>query len=225
MHEGHRERLRNRYLKEGFDNFELHNVLELLLFYGVPRKDTNELAHNLIKHFGSFSEVLDAPVHELEKIDGLPHNAAVMLSMLPSVFRLYLNDKTGGKKISGIDDIREFIFNQFVGLTEERVIFVCIDNAMRMISSDTVASGSVNSANVNMRTLVDLAIRHNAVAVIIAHNHPRGVSLPSREDLKTTEKVNMVMHSIGVRLIDHVICSPSDYSALAEAEQFDYLFM
>lgn len=224
MHEGHRDRMRNRYIKEGIDAFEPHNVLEMLLFYCIPRKDTNELAHALIKRFGSLTEVLDAPVHELERTEGLSRNAAVFLSMIPDVCRYYMKEKKSAQKVCGKQEIERYIVERFIGLSEEHVILACIDNAMRLTSCDIVCEGSVNSAAVSIRAIVDLALRHNAVAVILAHNHPRGLPLPSREDIVTTQRVHDALETLSIRLLDHIICTPTDHTSLADTTKFDYLF-
>lgn len=224
IHDGHRDRLRKKYVKNGLENLEPHEILELLLFYAIPRRDTNPIAHALIKRFGSLSEVFNAPVHKLEEVDDVTHNAAVLISMIPQLSRVYLTEQKRNREIAGKDMLNEYIVNQFIGLNEEHVLFVCVDNRMQLISADVVSKGSVNAAGVNMRTMVDLALRHNAVAVILAHNHPRGVALPSREDLVTTQLVHDALATINVHLIDHIICSPDDHISLADTERFDYLF-
>ena len=93
VHDGHRERLRKRFLKEGLDNFQPHEILELILFYSIPRRNTSELAHNLINHFGSFSAVLDAPVEALTQVNGISTQSAVLISMLSQVLRRYNKEK------------------------------------------------------------------------------------------------------------------------------------
>lgn len=223
-HEGHRERLRGRYEKEGLSKFEPHNVLELALFYAVPRKDTNELAHDLIARFGSFSEVLDAPVHELEQVKGIGHNTAVFISLLRDLQRYYQNDKVNSKKIAGHDQITDYVFARLSCLTEEHVMLVCVDNKMNMICADIICEGSVNSTALSTRAVINCALRHNAVAVILAHNHPRGYALPSREDLQTTKVIKDALATISVALIDHIICTPTEKASLASSEQLEYLF-
>lgn len=223
-HEGHRNRLRARYEKEGLSKFEPHNALELALFYAVPRKDTNELAHDLIEHFGSFSEVLDAPIHELEKVKGIGHNTAVFISLMRDMQRYYQVQKATAHKAVGHDEIADYVFNTLSILTEEHVMLVCVDNKMRMICADILCEGSVNSAALSTRAVVNCALRHNAVAVILAHNHPRGYALPSRDDLQTTKIIRDALATISVALIDHIICSPTDKVSLASSEQLEYLF-
>lgn len=224
VHQGHRERLRERYLQQGLDTFAPHNVLELMLFYALPRRDTNEIAHSLMDRFGSFSEVLDAPLEELEDVDGMGRGAAVFLKMIPDIQRYYMNDKTSDEKVRGEEEICEYVFNRLTAMTEEHVLLVCVDNTLKMISADIVCKGSVNSSGVNMRGIVNLALRHNAVAAYIAHNHPRGYALPSQEDLTTTKHIHDALETINVRLLDHIICNSTDYCTLAKYPDFAYLF-
>ncbi len=223
-HDGHRERLKNRFEKEGLRKFEPHNVLEMALFYVIPRKDTNEIAHDLIDRFGSFSEVLDAPVYELEKVNGIGHNAAVFISFLKEIHSYYQDDKVNGGEYYGREEISEYIFARLSCLTEEHVMVVCVDNTMKMICADIICKGSVNSTAFSIREIVNCALRHNAVAIILAHNHPRGYPLPSRDDLDTTKAVRDALASVSVALLDHIICSPKEKSSLASVEQLHYLF-
>ena len=224
IHGGHRERLRERYLSQGLDTFAPHNVLELMLFYALPRRDTNVIAHRLLEEFGSFSEVLDASVEELESVEGMGRGAAVFLKMIPDIQRYYVNDKQRDDKVRGEDEIFDYIYDRLSMLNEEQVMFVCVDNTMKMISADIVNKGSVNSSAVNIRSIMNLALKHNAVAGVIAHNHPRGLALPSQEDLLTTKRVSDALSTINVRLLDHVICNATDYCTLAKYKDFKQYF-
>ncbi len=223
-HDGHRQRLRARFLKEGLDNFEPHNILELLLFYSVPRKDTNELAHRLIETFGSLSEVLNAQPADLMKVPGVSENSAVLMSMMPQLFRAYTNDAARLGRISGRAAIEEYITGRLSGSNIEKVLLVSLDNRFRLIAGDIVGEGSVNFSYVDKRKIIELVLRHNAVAVMIAHNHPRGYALPSEGDIATTSELASMLSAIGVRLIDHIITCPDDYVSLAQSREFCTLF-
>ncbi|MBQ3500307.1 MAG: hypothetical protein IJA70_02625, partial [Oscillospiraceae bacterium] len=128
-HDGHRKRLKARFMKTGLDDFEPHNILELLLFYSVPRKDTNPLAHRLVNRFGSLSGVFDAGPEELMKVDGITENTAVLISMIPQLARKYLEDKSDAvNAISGFDDIGTYLMPKFVGRTVETIMLAALDN-------------------------------------------------------------------------------------------------
>ena len=223
-HDGHRDRLRDRFLKEGLANFESHNILELLLFYSVPRMDTNELAHRLIEHFGSLSEVLNASPDVLMEVPGVGKNTAVLLSMMPQLFSAYTDDMVNSHKIKGREAVEKYIVGRFCGTSSEKVLLVCLDNRFRMLSCDTVGEGSVNFSVIDRRKIVENVLRHNATAAMIAHNHPRGYALPSQEDVVTTSEISKMLEGIGVRLIDHIIACPDDYISLAQSRQFCSLF-
>lgn len=224
MHEGHRDRLKDRFIREGLESFEPHNVLELLLFYSDPRKDTNELAHKLIDRFGSLSEVLNASVKELMKVDGVGKHTAVLLSMMPQLFRVYAEDQAeyGGMATHG--QIGEYICSKFTGETVEKVLIVCMDNRFRVLGTECIAEGCVDYAAINVRLMMDTVIRYNATAAIIAHNHPRGFAFPSKEDEETTLKVKQALEIVGVRLIDHIIVSADDYVSMVCSERYRDIF-
>ena len=139
LHTNHRERLRDRFLKDGLDSFEPHNVLELLLFYAQPRGDMNPLAHRLIDTFGSLSGVLDAAIEDLCSIKGMGKNTAVFLKMIPQLCRYYLDDKyQNGFIIDSTQKAGEFLLPKFVGRTNEVVYLVCLDNKGKVIHTTQV---------------------------------------------------------------------------------------
>jgi len=224
MHEGHRERLKARFIKEGLAGFEPHQVLELLLFYANPRSDTNVTAHRLIERFGCLSEVMNAPVSELRKVEGIGEHSAVLLHMLPGLFRMYADDCANYEGIATHDKLGEFIKNKFLGEQAERILLVLLDNRFRVLGAEFISQGTVNSATVDMKRLMDLCIRYNATAAILAHNHPRGFALPSLEDVSTTVTVKEALELVRVRLVDHLVVAGGDYVSMASSEKFSELF-
>lgn len=223
-HEGHRERLRTLFEKGDIDSFSDHNILELALFYILPRKDTNVIAHDLMNKFGSFSEVLDAPVERLQEVKNVGRTTALFIKLIKEMHRHYQNDRMKKKDICGHEAMVEYAYTMLSNLTEEHVLLISVDNKMRMIHADMLCEGSVNSAALSTRAVINSALIHNAVGVILAHNHPRGYALPSREDLQTTKIINDALKTISVKLIDHVICTPTEKNSLASCEQLEYLF-
>ncbi|MBR3953621.1 MAG: DNA repair protein RadC [Oscillospiraceae bacterium] len=215
-HDGHRLRLKHRFLKSGLDDFEPHNVLELILFYSVPRKDTNPLAHRLINRFGRLSAVLEAKPEDLMKVDGVTENTAVLLSMLPQIARKYLEDKTDvSDLVSGIDDIGIYLMPKFVGRTVETMMLAAIDNKGKVISCSIISEGESTRASVSKRKIMEEAIRVGAEKVVLAHNHPLGFAVPSDEDIEMTEKVYALLKTVGIELLDHIIFAHDDFVSLA----------
>lgn len=215
-HDGHRKRLKARFAKSGLDDFEPHNVLELLLFYSVPRKDTNPIAHRLINRFGSLSGVFDAKPEDLVKVDGITENTAVLISMIPQIARKYLEDKADAVgAVSGFMDIGSYLMPKFVGRTVETVMLAALDNKNKIISCNIIAEGENDRANLSKRRVMEEAIRVDATRVILAHNHPRGFAMPSKEDIFLTEEIYSLLRSVGIELVDHFVFAEDDFVSLA----------
>lgn len=216
LHEGHRKRMKERFIKSGLDDFAPHNILELLLFYSIPRGDTNPVAHRLIDTFGSLSGVFDATPEELAKVDGVGENSAILISMIPQIARKYLEDKADTANIvGGCSDIGAFLLPKFVGRTNEALMMVSIDNKNKIISCSVVAEGTVDSAKVSRRKIMEEAIKVKATRVILAHNHPCGVAVPSSEDVVMTKEIGRLFAQVGIELVDHIIVANDDYVSMA----------
>lgn len=218
-HQGHRERLRRRYETEGIDGFEMHNVLELLLFYTIPRKDTNEIAHRLEEKFGSLSAVLEAPEEELQKVEGIGPQAASFLHFIPQICRKYMQDisKPQGECIHSSEEAGRYLSARFIGVQEEIVVLLLVSATGKIRFCDTIARGGFHSAEVDIRKLLSLGMKFKSSSAILAHNHPSGVALPSQDDLETTGAICKALESVGVHLIDHIIVAEGDYVSLADS--------
>ena len=222
VHEGHRGRLKKRFLEHGFDGFEDHNILELLLFYALPRSDTNVLAHELLNEFKSLSAVFDAPVEELCKIKGISEHSATLIKLIPALLSVYYTDKTKETKIvSSTNAAGEFFVPRFYGKKNEEVHILLLDDKKKVIKSAKLFEGTVNSAPVTVKKIVAEAVNSNATGVILAHNHPGGVALPSRSDIKVTEKIYKALELINVQLCDHIIVADGDFVSLADSGEFE----
>lgn len=217
LHDGHRQRLIQRFLEEDLDSFEPHNVLELLLFYAIPRKDTNELAHVLMDTFGGLKGVLDAPYEELLRVSGIGPNAAALLKLVPSLSRIYYSSDERSVMLDTSEKSGEYFLPYFIGQTEEVVRLACLDAGGKVISNQILHRGSVNAAEVNIRKIVNIALRNNAMGVILAHNHPGGLPLPSEEDVATTKSIREALIPMGVLLMDHIIVAGQDYVSMARS--------
>lgn len=218
IHDGHRLRLKSLYRKEGLDSFEQVNVLELLLFYCVQRKDTNALAHRLLDHFGSLSEVLDASPQELEKIEGVGEHVATFLSMIPDVSRYYLVNRAGkGTVAKTPDSCGALLSDYFVGQNHEVVYMLCLDAKCKVLCCRLVGKGSVNSASISVRTVVEIALGANATSVVLAHNHPSGLAIPSADDIQTTIRMARALEAVEISLADHIVFSDDEYVSMLQS--------
>ena len=166
IHEGHRQRLKDRFLREGLDNFDELYVLELLLYYCIPRKDTNPIAHALLDTFGSLTGVLEATVEELERIPGISHNAATFLNLVHQTGRYYQVKRVQtGDILRTIDQCGNYMVPHFYGRENETVFLLCLDAKCKVLGCKLVGEGSVNSANIPIRRVVETALNTNATTV------------------------------------------------------------
>ena len=221
IHKDHRARMKARFAKEGLDAFDEHQVLELLLFYCIPRRDTNEIAHNLINRFGSLSAVLDAPQKELAKVEGMGENSALFLCLLKDLRRYYkinLNDTEDS--LTNIKQCGDYLLSYYQGKKIETVYLLCLDAKCKVISCRELEEGNVNSANISIRKIVDVALTENATSVVLAHNHPSGIALPSAEDIATTQKVAQALRLVDVVLIDHIVVADGDYVSMVHSGMY-----
>ena len=215
-HSGHRKRMRDRFLRDGMDSLQDHEVLELLLFYAIARQDTNELAHRLINRFGSLSGVFDAPVEELKRVEGVGGTTAVFIKTYPEVFRRYTMDKKKKvRRLYSYEDVADYAKSYLIGRRREGILVVLLNANSQILFSDIVYEGSVNAAEIYFRDLIRLASSYDAVGVILAHNHPSGDCLPSREDIITTRMAAEALGKIDVTLVDHVIVAGDDCVSMA----------
>ena len=218
IHDGHRQRLKERFLREGLDNFDELHVLELLLFYCVPRADTNPLAHRLLNSFGSLPAVLDASAEELEKIEGIGKNISTFFALITQVGRYYqVRRSEPGEILQTIDQCGQFLVPYFFGRENETVFMQCLDAKCKVLCCKKVGEGSVNSANVPVRRVVEMALASNATTVILAHNHPSGLAIPSADDIQTTHKVATALEAIDIFLADHIVVSRDDFVSIVQS--------
>jgi DNA repair protein RadC len=217
LHSGHRKRLRKRFLTEGMDGFEDHVVLELLLFYALPRVDTNPVAHKLLKRFGSLSAVFDASFEELCEVDGIGESAATLIMMLPAAARRYQCDKTN--KTSALDTIEKiggFMLPYFIGRNGETVMGLFLDKKRRLLKVQKLAEGGPAQTTLDIRRIIESALNTKSTSVVIAHNHARGDVVASAQDIKMTKQVSQALEQISVDLVDHIIVSGNEFYSLRE---------
>lgn len=220
MHEGHRARVKKRFLEEGLDSFSDIQALELLLFYVIPRSDTNPIAHALLEHFGSLSQVLEADVEELQKVKGVGESAAVFLTLIPQIGRFYLVDRTKQATIlPTLDSCAQYLLPRFFGRKTETVFLLCLDAKCKLLCCREVGQGGANSTGISIRKIVETAIGVNASTVVLAHNHPSGLAVPSAEDIQTTRQIAQALRAVDIALADHIIVADDDYVSIAMSDE------
>jgi len=217
IHKGHRQRMKDRFREEGLDNFSEVQVLELLLFYCIPQKDTNPIAHELLNHFGSLSQVLEAPVEELIKVSGIGENAALLLKLVTDVGRYYLVSRSQQLTIlPTLNACAEYLVPRFFGRRVETIFLLCLDAKCKVLCCKEVGEGSVNSAGISIRKIVELALGVNATSVVLAHNHPSGLAIPSDEDVHTTRRLAAALRAVDIHLADHIIVADDDHVSMVQ---------
>lgn len=209
MHEGHRERLRAEYLQHGGDGLPDHRFLELLLYYAIPRRDTNELAHRLLQRFGSLEAVLFADTSQLQSVDGIGEGAAVFLNMQGSMARRLsqqrLEDAHGRTQLITPLAAAQLGIARLGRRAYENVELVCL-NAKRYVEHIVpLHTGVVAESQIYPRQVVEIALLRRAHGVLLYHNHPSGNPSPSADDKEVTEAVRAALGSVDIPLIDHVI--------------------
>ncbi len=226
VHDGHRKRLREELVKNNFpDTVPDHKILELLLFYAVPRKDTNEIAHNLINAFGSFSGVFNADYEDLVKVPGVGENAATLIKMILPVARRYANGTKKGITFNNRKEIAEFLIGQYFGDRKEKFIMLSLDNKLKLICVDVLSTGGIHSVNFEVRDVLAAAMRSHASLVVLAHNHPEGFARASVDDKKATINVNNALSSIDIKLLEHVVIANDDYELMSQNPDLKFIFV
>lgn len=205
-HGGHRQRLRQSYVRGGAAALHEHNLLELLLTYAIPRRDVNPLAHELIAKYGSLARVLAAPVEELMAFPGVGESAAVLVSLAGALKSLPPARSAGRAAISTPEEAARYCATLFRdGGKYETTYCVSLDKRRRVLHCDLVSAGTLCENVIYPRLVVEFALRHGANSVILAHNHPSGNPAPSRADIASTKAVCEALSGIGITLHDHII--------------------
>ena len=215
--EGHRQRVKDRFRGEGLDNFDEVHVLELLLFYVVARKDTKPVARALLDHFGSLAQVLEATYEELEKVEGVGPSVSTFLKLIPEAGRYYLVQRGKERYMNDPQSFGEYLIEHFCGRRNETVYLLCLDSKYKMICCRKLGEGSVNSAGISVRQIVEIALSVNASAVVLAHNHPSGIAVPSGEDVAATRRLARALYAVDVILADHIVVADRDYISMVQS--------
>lgn len=224
VHDGHRERMRLRFRETGsFDGFSEHEIIEMLLFYTHPRRNTNEIAHELINRFGSIAGIIEAEYDDLIKIKYITDGAATLFKMLPKFLPVYYNSKNNGMIYDNSQKLIALFEPYFVGLAHEEFRAAYFDNKLALIRNVALDSGDTSGTAVNIRKLVEIALRENAATVAIAHNHPKTASKPSSGDFNTTQQIIDVLKPMKIDFLDHVIVGEDKTISLRDDAYIKFL--
>ncbi|MBQ3063457.1 MAG: DNA repair protein RadC [Clostridia bacterium] len=218
-HTGHRARMRARFKASAPATFASHELLEMLLYHTNARGDTNETAHALIEAFGSIEGILDADRSHLETVFGIGENAAIFLSLIGELAKRYTAEKlsAGSVRPAALDTPKKlaaFLLPRFIGATKELAYALLLDNSLRPLDCFPVGDGSVSSVSISVRTVAERAYTKHAAAVVVAHNHPSGLAIPSNDDFALTHRLKEALDLLEIPLLEHFIFSDRSYTPL-----------
>jgi DNA repair protein RadC len=221
-HCGHRNRLREKFLNFGRECLSEHELLELLLYSSIPRKNTNGIAHDLIEKFGSLRGVLSAEMDDLVTVPGVGPNCAFNIKLATEIGRHYFLTESNLKRFASVGEASEYIVNLLFEKREEHFYIFCLDMNLKLAGQQLLFKGSLDQVSVNIREIVQIALRYNAAYVILAHNHPSGSPNPSRADIHVTSEIMHALDPIGVKMVDHIITSGRSFYSFRQQETFSF---
>ena len=206
--------MKEKFIENGIQGMDDHVILEMLLYYALPRINTNELAHRLISHFGSLADVLEADVYELQQVEGVGENTAVLIALVTQINKRYMEQQSlEAPRIHDSKDAGRYFVAKFAYETKEIAYAMFLNNKNGIISCKQIGSGVVNGTDISIRSLVETALKLKATSVIISHNHPNGLAVPSIEDEQSTKKICKALSLVGVNLLDHIIVAGDKFNS------------
>ena len=221
---GHRERVRRKFLENGFNGFEDYEVLELLLFYVIPRRDTKAIAKELIAKFKTLANVLKADNKELKTINGLGDVAITFLKMMGALPEKIYEDKLKNEKIIKDDTnkitnkeiLLNFLRNKIGYENVEKFYVIYLSSSNEVLAFEESSSGTLDRSSIYPREIYKRVIMENAKSIIIAHNHPSGNISPSKCDINITNEIAKGLKNFGALLIEHIIITRDSYFSFLE---------
>ena len=215
--EGHRQRLRERFLSAGLDGFQDYEVIELLLTLGTPRKDCKEMAKSALARFKTLQGVMEASIAELCEVDGIGPKNSFGLKLIKAVSDRYLEKKLINKKaVSNSKELFDYLYHNIRDKVREHFKIIFLDSKNRVISTETHSKGTITASSVYPREVLDSALRHKAAALIFAHNHPSGDPKPSPEDFAITQQLVFSGKVMGITVHEHIIIGDNCYYSFAD---------
>lgn len=215
---GHRQRIKEKYEKSGTEGWLDYEVLELALSYAIPRKDTKTIAKELLSRFKTLNGVLDADRKELQDINGVSKHSSLFLNLLKDISVLYVEKGIHNKDLLSTPQlVYDYLKVSLKGLTDEEFKMLFLDSRNQLIAMETLKTGTVNRSIVFPRKVVESALYHHTVGVIISHNHPAGSLEPSQEDQDMTRAIRKALKTVDIALLDHIIIGGNDYFSFKES--------
>lgn len=212
LHEGHRQRVYAAVDRDPLlDTFSEVETLEYALFAALPRVNTNEIAHRLLRSFGSLVGVFSAPIDALAKIKGMSKRAAYFLKSIPMIARKSQLTRVKPENIKSVTGALDYLKSHFDNIYRESMYVMCLDSVDKLLGVDRIAfGGTATGSAVAVPIIVESALHHHATKVIVAHNHPNGVLVPSKEDISVSDLMIDSLAALDVVLVDHIIFTPED---------------
>lgn len=223
--EGHRERLRKRYIKSGLEGFNDYEVLELLLTYSIARKDVKPIAKKLIEKFGTIDEIAKSDVKSLLEVDGIGEGSAVFLKLIGDIALVLYREKIEDKDILTIkskNSLLSYLRGEIGYSPREEFKILFLDSSNKLIASETLFYGTIDKSAIYPREIVERVIKNRAKSVIFAHNHPSGSISPSKKDIELTQYMYDSLKLLEIRLLDHIIITKNSYFSFLEEGLIEY---
>ena len=224
IHSGHREKMRDRFIHDkGFENFEDHQILELLLFYANSRSDTNPLAHTLLDEFGSLKGVLEARPEQLMQVKGIGKQQAVLLSMVVPLTRVWHRcAMESPNRIGNSREAENYCLSILAGERTERFYVVSLNAKCKVLGRRKISEGSLSEVSAYPRMVMETALNYNAHSVLLCHNHPGGTCAPSPEDVSSTIQLQRLLNGVGILVLDHIIVAGDRTYSMIQHGDIDY---
>ena len=213
---GHRQRLRERFCRAGLTGLQEYEAVELLLTYAIPRRDVKPLAKELLRDFGSIEGLMDAPMHRLIDENGMGMNSALLFKLIRDLCTKYLEQRVKNKDVlADMKAVEDFVRMKLGGCQCETLMTIFL-NSHRHIICYGLTTGTVDRATVYIRELARQAVVGNATGVILAHNHPSGICIPSHEDMKLTDSIRQALETFDIKLFCHLIVTPAECRCISD---------
>ncbi len=222
LHAGHRERMRKRFLSTGITGFSDHELLELMLFYVLPRVNTNQISHSLIKHFDNFDSVLQANADELSDINGIGSSAALFLNFMSYMSRRYLISSHSNMHFSSSDDIKNYFIDYFNNSDSELCVILNLNMQLELVSAVSFPVESILSGKITPRNIAEIILKYNSYCIVIGINHPDKLPVPTENDYRLTKIIAEILTPLGTEIFDSVICGSGKAFSMRKNGAFSF---